>query len=214
MVKWKSRTEGDDVMNKSSVSFVRCLPIMVAMCSLGSLATSVASAQGDPQVGTWELNLAKSTFSPGPPPQRQTLTYKAEGQGSAVLLLQGVDAAGKPINLEASNLVIIFDGKDHPTPNANYEISAWKRISANKYEVTRKKAGKVVLSSTHVVSKDGKTMTITTTGVDADGHPINNVRVYDKQEAERKSRAGAGGVGRAQLKSDEGRPVSESTEAL
>src|SRR5579864_7793292 len=101
-------------MNTVNIRLGCCIPIMVAMCSLGTL-TSIASAQGDPQVGTWELNLAKSTFSPGPPPQRQTLTYKTEGQESAVLLLQGVDATGKPINLDASNLVIIFDGKDHPT---------------------------------------------------------------------------------------------------
>jgi hypothetical protein len=155
--------------------------MMLAMCSLGSL-TPGASAQGDAQIGTWELNLAKSTFSPGPPPMRQTLTYQAQPDGlGAVLLLQGVDAAGKPINPDASNLVITFDGKDHPTPSANYEVSAWKRISANEYEVTRKKTGKVVLTSTHVVSKDDKTMTITTKGVGANGHPINNVRVYDRQ---------------------------------
>jgi hypothetical protein len=193
-------------MNTVNGWLVHGVPIMVAMYSLGTPA-SVASAQGDPQVGTWELNLAKSTFSPGPPPQRQILTYKAEGQASAVLLLQGVDAAGKPINLDASNLVIIFDGKDHPTPSANYEVSTWKRISAYRYEVTRKRAGKVVLTSAHVVSKDGKTMTITTKGVDADGHQINNVRVYDKQEAERKSRAGYGGGGRARWDQAKG-PVS------
>src|SRR5207245_8845298 len=59
LAKWTSRTEGDDLMNKSRVSFVRCIPIILAMCSLGTLARSLASAQGDPQVGTWELNLAK-----------------------------------------------------------------------------------------------------------------------------------------------------------
>jgi hypothetical protein len=170
-------------MNVMNVPLVRCIPIVLAMCSLGML-TPDASAQGDPQIGTWELNLAKSTFSPGPPPRKQTLTYQAQGHGlTAVLLLQGVDAAGKPINPDASNLVITFDGKDHPTPSANYEVSAWKRVSANEYEVTRKRTGRVVLTSTHIVSKDGKTMTITTKGVDANGHPIDNIRVYDKQGA-------------------------------
>src|SRR6202795_4574003 len=119
---------------------IRLIPPLCLIAVLGS----AASAQSESRVGVWELNLAKSTFSPGPPPQKQTLTYKAEGPGSAVLLLQGGDAAGKPINLDASNLVIVFDGKDHPTPNANYDVSAWKRIGASKYEVTRKRAGKVV----------------------------------------------------------------------
>jgi hypothetical protein len=47
--------------------------------------------------------------------------------------------------------------------------------------VYRKKAGQVVLTSTNVVSKDGKTLTITTTGVDEDGRSIHNIAVYDKQ---------------------------------
>ena len=45
----------------------------------------------------------------------------------------------------------------------------------------RKKAGKVVQTSTNVVSNDGKTMTITTKDIGADARPINNVTVYDKQ---------------------------------
>jgi hypothetical protein len=170
---------GSAVMNAVIVWLARAVPIMLAMCLLAAL-TSVASAQGDPHVGTWELNLGKSTFNPGPPPQRQTLWYKAEGRGLTALL-QGVDAAGKPISLDPSNLAINFDGRDHSTPRANYDSSAWTRISANQYVVNRKKAGKVVLTSTNVVSNDGKTLTITTKGVDEDGRPINNVRVYDKQ---------------------------------
>jgi hypothetical protein len=170
-------------MNAVNARLARAVSIVLAICLLAAL-TSAVSAQDDPRVGTWELNLAKSTFNPGPPPRRQTLWYKAEGRGLTALL-QGLDAAGKPINPDASNFAINFDGRDHPTPlatpQANYDSSAWTRISANKYVVNRKKAGKVVLTSTNVVSDDGKTMTITTKGVGEDGQPINNVRVYDKR---------------------------------
>jgi len=141
---------------------------------------SVAVAQGELRVGTWELNLAKSTFSPDPPPRRQTLTFRKAGpQWTA--LLQGVDALGKPINPDLDNLAITFDGKDHPTANVDYDTTAWKRSSGNKYEVIRKKAGKIVLTSTNEISSDGKTMTITTKGVKANGQSVFNVRVYDKQ---------------------------------
>ncbi len=105
--------------------------IAIATC-LFSVLTAIASAQSDAHVGTWELNLAKSTFDPGPPPRRQTLFYKEEGKGLTALL-QGIDAAGKPITLDTSNLVINFDGKDHPTARVNYDTSAWTRISPNKY---------------------------------------------------------------------------------
>jgi hypothetical protein len=153
--------------------------IVPSLC-LVSVLGSLASAQGEPRVGTWELNLAKSTFSPGPPPKRQTITFHAAGP-QWVALLQGIDAQGKPINPDTNNLMIVFDGKDHPTATADYETTAWKRIDANTYEVLRKKAGKVVLTSTNVLSKDRKTMTITTQGHDAAGQAINNVRVFERQ---------------------------------
>jgi hypothetical protein len=158
---------------------VRAIPAVLAPCLVAALA-SITSAQNEAHVGRWELNLAKSTFSPGPPPKSQTLTFQAAGPQWTVLV-QGIDASGKPINPDTSNLAINFDGKDHPTPNMDYETSAWKRIDANKYEVIRKKAGKAVLTTSNVVSIDGKTMTITTKGVNADGQPINNVSVYDKR---------------------------------
>jgi hypothetical protein len=172
-----------DVMNAINAWLARSVRIAMTMCLLAALM-SIASAQGDPRIGTWELNLVKSTFNPGPPPRSQTLTYGPAGQGLWALL-QGVDATGKPFNPDTSNMAIKFDGKDHPTPmampQATYDSSAWTRISANQYVVKRKKAGKVVLTSTNVVSDDGKTMTITTKGVDAGGRPINNIRVYDKR---------------------------------
>ena len=95
--------------------------------------------------------------------------------------MQGVDAKGLPISPDSGNLAIYFDGKDHPTPQPGYDTSAWTRLDANKYVAYRKKAGKVVLTTTNVVSNDGKTMTITTKGVNADGRPVNNVGVYDRQ---------------------------------
>jgi hypothetical protein len=155
------------------------VPVVWALC-LVAVVASVAAAQIEARVGTWELNLAKSTFSPGPPPKKQTLTFRAAGP-QWMALLQGIDASGKPINPDMNNLAINFDGRDHPTSNENYDTTAWKHIDKNTYQVIRKKAGKIVLTSTNVLSMDGKTMTITTKGVNADGQSINNVRVYDKQ---------------------------------
>jgi hypothetical protein len=168
-----------DVTNAMNVWRARVAPVLRALCLLAAL-TSVASAQDDGHVGTWELNVAKSTFNPGPPPKGQTLRYTAEGRGLTAMF-QGVDAAGMPMNPDPSNLVISFDGKDHPTPRPHYDSSAWRRINANSYVVHRKKGGKIVLTSTNVVSHDGQTLTITTTGVDEDGQSINNIAVYDKQ---------------------------------
>ena len=37
-------------------------------------------AAGDPVVGTWELNLEKSKYIPGPPPRSKTRTYEVKRQ--------------------------------------------------------------------------------------------------------------------------------------
>ena len=44
-----------------------------------------------------------------------------------------------------------------------------------------KKAGKVVGTSKRVVSKDGKELTLTTTGKNAKGQAVNNVDVFEKK---------------------------------
>ena len=111
---------------------------------------------------------------------RQTLTFRAAGP-QWIALLQGLDATGRPINPDMNNLMISFDGRDHSTPTADYNTTAWRRVNETTYEVIRKKDGHVVLTSTNVLSKDGGTMTITTKGHDAAGRPISNVRVYDRQ---------------------------------
>jgi hypothetical protein len=154
---------------------VRGTPVVLALC----LVAAVASAQTDPHVGTWKLNLTKSKFTPGPAPKSQTFTYEADGSNLTVLV-QGVDAEGKPINPDKNKVTIITDGKDHPATNPAYDTAAWKKTS-NGYDVTRKKAGKVVQTVTNVVSKDGKTMTITTKGTNAKGETLNDAVVFDKQ---------------------------------
>jgi hypothetical protein len=153
--------------------------IMFSLALLTAVAT-VALAQVKSRIGTWELNLERSTFSPGPAPRRQTLTFQETGPHWTALI-QGIDASGKPISLDTNNLMINFDGRDHSTPTLDYDTTAWKVVNDHKYLVTRKKAGKVVMTSTNILSEDGKTMTITTIGHNAAGQPVHNVRVYDRR---------------------------------
>jgi hypothetical protein len=66
--------------------------VVLPLCLVAVLG-SVASTQSESRVGRWELNLAKSTFSPGPPPKRQTLTFHPAGLHWTALL-KGIDASG------------------------------------------------------------------------------------------------------------------------
>src|SRR5215813_596879 len=153
---------------------------VVAFLAVCLFATSSLSsfAQTDPHIGTWKLNLAKSKYSPGPPPKSQTATFEAAGQGVKVTA-KITDAEGKTVDFQ---FTANYDGKDYPvTGNPDVDATALKRIDANTVEFTRKKAGKVVATATSVISKDGKTRTLTEKGVNAKGEKVSNTLVFDRQ---------------------------------
>ena len=136
-------------------------------------------AQNDPLIGTWKLNLAKSQYSPGPPVRTETLTFAPFGGGGVKVTVDQVDAQGKRILTEYS---ANFDAKDYPVTGApDGDAVLLKRIDANTTERIYKKAGKVTTVVRRVVSKDGKTLTNTATGTNAQGQQVHNVTVFDKQ---------------------------------
>jgi hypothetical protein len=151
------------------------------------LSLVVLSAQGtDPLVGTWKLNVAASTYSPGPPPNSSTRTVEDYGGGLFVSTGKGVNAKGDPT---WAHFAFRYDGKDYPyagstSPGTSptFTTVAFKRVDANTFEATAKVDGKVAATTmTTTISKDGKTYTTRTKGTNAQGQPVNNVAVFDKQ---------------------------------
>jgi hypothetical protein len=146
--------------------------------TLGIPVMRLTTQAADPASGTWELNLAKSKFSPGPAPKSLTRTYEVTG-ADVKYSLKGMDAEGKPILVEYTAK---YDGKDYPvTGSPDFDAISLKHVDAATAEATLKKGGKVVQTSKRVVSKDGKTLTLTTKGTNAKGQAVNNVTVFDKR---------------------------------
>jgi hypothetical protein len=134
--------------------------------------------QSDLFVGTWQLNLAKSKFSPGPPPRSGTVDIQAEGQNLKVTFI-GTGTDGNPINTVA---ILVFDGVVHPAPgHPNFDARADMRVDANTVITSRIKAGKLVQTQTDTVSLDSKRLTITTIGIDRSGRPTTSIVVAEKQ---------------------------------
>jgi hypothetical protein len=52
-------------------------------------------AQNDPATGLWQLNLAKSKYSPGPRPKSATTYIRGEGQNRRTTAV-AIHAEGKP----------------------------------------------------------------------------------------------------------------------
>lgn len=134
--------------------------------------------QSDLLTGTWQLNLAKSKYHPGPPPKSGTLNVQGEGQNRRLTAV-AIDAEGNPAAVE---FMLIYDGKPYPATGApGYDASAYTRVDAHTVDFSLTKAGGVVQTGTNVVSPDRKTMTVTTIGTGANEPQINNIAVYDKQ---------------------------------
>jgi hypothetical protein len=149
----------------------------LVVCAVMVFSSSVLLA-ADNWLGTWKLNVEKSKVSPGPSPKSLTLKFEAS-QGLIKLTSDGVDAEGKATHGTFSSK---FDGKDVPWEgNPNADTAAPKKINDNTYESVWKKGGKVTITAKAVVSKDGKTLTISQTGKNAKGETVNNTSVFEKQ---------------------------------
>ena len=140
---------------------------------------SVLSAQAvDPRVGTWQLDVARSRYHPGPGPKSQTLKIEAAGQGEKVTN-ESVSATGQKTTTEYT---AEYDGKPYPFKGSNIaDMVTLKRIDTHTTERTDTKGGKVMTSYHRVVSKDGKTMTVTTKGVNAQGQATDSTVVFEKK---------------------------------
>ena len=142
-------------------------------------AVAVTTAQtADPRIGTWNLNVAKSKYSPGPAPKSHVLTIEAAGKGEKVKS-EMVTAEGPTTVTEYT---ADFDGKPHPLKGSeSADMVTLKRIDSHTTERVDSKGGKTVTTYRRVVSKDGKTMTVTVKGTDATGKATNNVVVFEKK---------------------------------
>ena len=152
---------------------------MICAVALGGVVVLSAGvgAQADPQVGTWKLNLDKSKYTAGAAPKSSTTVVTAAGQGIKIATTTVLaDGTTRHVSYTAN-----YDGKSAAvTGHPDYDTVAITH-SGNTMNGTRTKRGKSVQTFTTVVSADGKTRTVTTTGVDARGGKVENVQVYDKQ---------------------------------
>jgi hypothetical protein len=155
------------------------------LCSLffGSLiaiggAALAAGGTADPVIGTWKINVAKSTSGSGPATGSETRIY-SQGKDGITVVINTVAADGKATT---SKTTYHLDGKDYPvTGNADFDSISGKQTDANTVDFTLNKAGKAVGTLRRAVSKDGKTLTVTTELTDSKGMKAKSVGMYDKQ---------------------------------
>ena len=155
------------------------LTMMVSAAVL-AVVLAVHAQSKDPLVGTWTLNAAKSKYTPGPVPKSITSIYEAAGKGYKVTVKN--DTGGGVVQYSYTSYL---DGKDSKVTgnNPNADTVGVKRIDARTLEVISKKGGRVTITQRNVLSADGKTRTVTTTGTDAFGQKVHNVAVFERKDS-------------------------------
>ena len=149
--------------------------VLVLVC----LAAMNATAQApDPFVGTWTLNVPKSNtaYKSG----RTIVEAEGDGIKTTADMVRG-DGTTYHFTWTAK-----YDGKDNPVIGASPYGSgvhsiALTRIDSHTAKIVTKLDGRVTITQTLVVSADGKTRTIHTTGTDGKGQPVDSTAVYEKQ---------------------------------
>jgi hypothetical protein len=151
----------------------RAIVLTLATCVVGLTLCFAENAN----MGTWELNEAKSNFGPGAP-KNHTVVYEAAGDNVKVTV-DGVGSNGKPTHTEWTGKL---DGKDYPVSgDLNSDTRSVKKIDDRTLEFTAKKGGKVTTTGRAVVAADGKSRTVTVTGTDPTGKKFTSTAVYDKK---------------------------------
>ena len=137
-------------------------------------------AQNQLFVGNWKVDVAKSTYQPGPAPRSEILRFEPVGEGFKVSL-DGVNRQG-PYHSESTGK---FDGIDVPvvaTPARQAGFTyAFSRIDDHTWEIAIKVNGERRILVHNVVSDDGKTMRGVSTAVTNQGQIASQIVIYEKQ---------------------------------
>jgi hypothetical protein len=149
--------------------------VFVVAIALCFLTAGVCFAQ-DGHMGTWKLNEAKSKIPAGAT-KNHTVVYEAAGD-SIKVIVDGTDASGAAAHNEWTGK---FDGTDYAvTGDPTADTRAYTKVGARTLNMTIKKGGKVTVTGRIIVTANGKSRTVTTSGTDANGKKFKTTAVYDK----------------------------------
>lgn len=159
---------------------------LIVLLWLAVCVTPQAHAQDDPFTGTWVLNVARSKMQPASASKSEIIHYKITGDEED-FLSDAVTIEGYPESIKYT--ARYNDSKGYPfsitingkvtNPGAMTMVKKIDTWTRERYNV---RDGKPVIASRRVVSKDGKTMTITILRVDVQGNEVvNEVRLLEKR---------------------------------
>jgi hypothetical protein len=146
---------------------------------IGMALTAIGMFGADSSLGTWKLNVAKSKSTSTNPFKSRADVYEATPDGGVKVTRTEERADGA---VRKFSYTFKYDGKEYPVTGAAFDTTSAKRIDANTTtQEVKKTSGPLHQTAQHVISKDGKTKTVTVNGPDASGKNVVATYVFEKQ---------------------------------
>ena len=146
-----------------------------------SAIAAVAALGADNSIGTWKVNAAKSKSTPAPLVVKSLTSVREAVPGGVKVTNSGERADGTAVN---ANYTAKYDGTASAVTGsgAPYDSISIKQVNANSFTFEAKKTnGKYHATGRIVISADGKTMTSTSKGANANGEAMTLTLIYEKQ---------------------------------
>jgi hypothetical protein len=137
---------------------------------------SKPASSSEPLVGTWKLNVARSTFASDSPKSETREVDSTKGGIKSVNTK--IFAGGRMVRFEWTAK---YDGKDYPIKGDGMRTIAIFRASDHFFNFKIKENGRVVTTGQIVCSPDLKSETMTGTVTDASGAQKQFVTFWDRQ---------------------------------
>ncbi len=145
------------------------------------LAMTATTFAADNSLGTWKLDVAKSTQPPGMSPVKTLTVVRKAIDGAVDTRVAGEREDGSKIE---SSYRAKYDGKEVTLKGSGlpYDTISLTQVDANTFTDHRAKKGTAYKGTGRfTVSKDGKSALLEVTGADADGKPFTMKAVFVKQ---------------------------------
>jgi len=108
-------------------------------------------------VGTWVLDVSRSKYFPGPPPRSETRTYTSTADGVRGVVTR-LYADGRT---ETFEYLANYDNEVAVSGTEAFDAIKLTKVDESTSEAVLMHAGMVFGTTRRVISRDGKTMTIT-----------------------------------------------------
>jgi hypothetical protein len=152
---------------------------MTAAAALSMICATATADTASPFVGTWVLDVRKSTFAPPPAPKSETVTTTAAAGGGYHVAIDTVDADGTKSHME---YITANDGKMVPVSGSEYfDSMVSTQINSRKVKNVFMKAGQPIATGIVSISKSGKTMQGPLSGPDGKGGTWKDHDVFSRQ---------------------------------